>query len=309
MNGILAVWIPPWYCHGGAHNISIHYCIDLIKLEHLGSEYPRHSSEPICQLEPFLVEDKYLSVKRCSSRQLRGNLSSPVSTCRFFFTGLELFGFFIYKADLLVEIHSDELKKILLSLNRILLNSATYVLVHSVLNRSQGVIDPTSIIEGITSQYIVRRVMITAQGVIIDTVKLMHYILSKGRPQLFCIRSNSKVCCLNLQADRVAFVFQVGAALPVEIKHIVQCDGELLEEASWSESVPKFTKTLLYRRPLQRYLNFMSWSLKCSLLKQLCYLMSWVEINTKIVRKTITEILPNKNLDRKITFSRMNKHT
>ena len=55
-------------------------------------------------------------------------------------------------------------KVFLLDLKRISLNSATAVPVHIVLNNSPGGIGPTSIIEGGTSQYIVRRVIVTARG-------------------------------------------------------------------------------------------------------------------------------------------------
>ena len=61
-------------------------------------------------------------------------------------------------------------------------------------------------------------------------VKLLQYILSEGHPKLFWIHSNSKVCCFNLEADQVAFVLQVRAYLPVEIKHTIQHDGELFPE-------------------------------------------------------------------------------
>ena len=51
-----------------------------------------------------------------------------------------------------------------LALKRILLNSGTAVPVHIVLNNSHGVINPTSIIDRITYQYIVSRVMMTEKG-------------------------------------------------------------------------------------------------------------------------------------------------
>ena len=48
-----------------------------------------------------------------------------------------------------------------MALKRMSLNSATDVPVHSVLNRYHDVIGPTSMIERIISQYIVRRVTIS----------------------------------------------------------------------------------------------------------------------------------------------------
>ena len=56
------------------------------------------------------------------------------------------------------------LKILLLVLNRTLLNSATYVTMQRVLKNSHWVIGPTSIIKGINSQYIVRRVTIIERG-------------------------------------------------------------------------------------------------------------------------------------------------
>ena len=83
--------------------MTIRACINLTKLEHQGSEYPRHSSEPICGLGPFLVEDGYRSVESCRSRQLLGKLAYPDSACRFF-SGLEFFRVFLCETDLLVKI-------------------------------------------------------------------------------------------------------------------------------------------------------------------------------------------------------------
>ena len=60
------------------------------------------------------------------------------------------------------------------------------------------------------------------KGVVLNMVELLHCILPKGCTHLFWIHSNYKLCCLNLEADQVALVLQVGAALPVEIKHIIQ---------------------------------------------------------------------------------------
>ena len=49
--------------------------------------------------------------------------------------------------------------------------------------------------------------------------------------RLFWIRSNSKVCCLNLEADKISLVLQVGADMPVEIEHIIQRDEDLFLES------------------------------------------------------------------------------
>ena len=62
-------------------------------------------------------------------------------------------------------------------------------------------------------------------------VNLIRCPIPEGCTCLFCICLNSKVCCLNLDADQVSFVFQVGAALIVEIKHIIQTNGELYPES------------------------------------------------------------------------------
>ena len=56
------------------------------------------------------MEDGYRLVESCSISQLLGNLSSPASSFRFFFPDLDLFRFFIWEADILIEIFLDELK-------------------------------------------------------------------------------------------------------------------------------------------------------------------------------------------------------
>ena len=85
------------------------------------------------------------------------------------------------------------------------LNSATGVPVKRILNISHGVIGTTSIIDGSTY----------GKGVVLDTVELLRWIIPEGLPRLFWICSNSKVCCLNLEADLFALVLQVGYDLPV----------------------------------------------------------------------------------------------
>ena len=62
----------------------------------------------------------------------------------------------------------------------------------------------------------------------LNTVKLLHCIIPEGCPHLIWILSNSKVCCLNLEADRVALLLQVGAAMMVGIDQTVQYGGEFL---------------------------------------------------------------------------------
>ena len=61
-------------------------------------------------MEPFLVEDGYLSVEIFRSRQLMVNLASPDSAWHLFFPGLDFFGVFICKVDLLIETRLDELE-------------------------------------------------------------------------------------------------------------------------------------------------------------------------------------------------------
>ena len=84
MNVTLAVWLPLWHCYGVVQLISVHACVGLTKLEHLGSEYLRHSRKIIFQMEPFPVEDLYSSLGICRSRRLLANLSSPDSPFGFF---------------------------------------------------------------------------------------------------------------------------------------------------------------------------------------------------------------------------------
>ena len=52
----------------------------------------------------------YCWAESCRSRQLLGNLDSPASAYSFFFPGLYFFGFFIYEADIFVEICLVELE-------------------------------------------------------------------------------------------------------------------------------------------------------------------------------------------------------
>ena len=56
-------------------------------------------------------------------------------------------------------------------------------------------------------------------------VDIICCLVPEIRSCLFWIRSNSKVCCLNLEADQIALVLQVRPDQPVEIEHIVQRDG------------------------------------------------------------------------------------
>ena len=65
-------------------------------------------------------------------------------------------------------------------------------------------------------------------------VELLSCLLPKVRPRLFRIFPNSKVCCINLEADQVAFLLQFRAALPIEIEHIFRPDGELFPEILFS---------------------------------------------------------------------------
>ena len=62
-----------------------HPCLCRLKnIEHLGFEYPRHSSKPIFWLKPFPAEGGYISVEICRSRQLLGNLDSPAPAFHYF---------------------------------------------------------------------------------------------------------------------------------------------------------------------------------------------------------------------------------
>ena len=125
--------------------------VNLTKLEHLSSEYSRHSRKPIYQLEPFPVEDGYRLVEIYRITQFFVTFTFQVPPVIFFFPNLDFFRFFICEADLVVEIFLDELESFPRSLKRMSLNSATAVPVHIVLNSSYRAISPTSIIEGITS--------------------------------------------------------------------------------------------------------------------------------------------------------------
>ena len=68
---------------------------------------------------------------------------------------------------------------------------------------------------------------------IIDTVKLLQLFPHEGYPHLFWISSNSKVCRLNLEAERVALVLQVEAYMQVETEHIFHCDENFPRDSSW----------------------------------------------------------------------------
>ena len=93
-----------------------------------------------------------------------------------------------------------------LALKRMSLNSATTVPLSSVLNRYHRVIDPTLIIEGSTYQYIVKRVTITARGLLFirssfcdvyflkDVPDCLHYVKLQSvlfelveRPSCLCV--------------------------------------------------------------------------------------------------------------------------
>ena len=110
------------------------------------------------------MEGRYCSVESRRSRNLLGNLASPYYDFLFFFPGLYFIRAFICKADIIIEICLDELESFPLALKRRLLNSATAVLLQSILNISNIVIGTTSIIKGVNYQYIVRRVTIKAGG-------------------------------------------------------------------------------------------------------------------------------------------------
>ena len=71
----------------------------------------------------------------------------------------------------------------------------------------------------------------SGKGVVLVMVNRLRYLLPEGRPRLFFIISNSKLCCLNLEADRVTFVLQIGDFLEGEINHIVQSSGDLFPES------------------------------------------------------------------------------
>ena len=188
---------------GGAQHIHTHACAGLTKIEHLGSEYPRNSSKPIFRLEPFLVKGGYCSVESCRSRQLLVNLFPTACVFRFSFPGIDFIRSFIWEADPLFEIRLDELKSFPLVLKRMSLNYAMAVPVHSVLNSSQGVIGPTLITEGDYFPIYREEGYDYGKWVVLDTVGLPRCVLPKWRPFLFWIRSNYKVCCLNMEADRI----------------------------------------------------------------------------------------------------------
>ena len=83
-NRTLSVLIPPWRCNGGVQRIPIHAYVYSTKLEHIGSECPRHSREPISLLETSPVEGGYCLVESCRNRQLLVNLDSSTSAFHFF---------------------------------------------------------------------------------------------------------------------------------------------------------------------------------------------------------------------------------
>ena len=66
------------------------------------------------------------------------------------------------------------------------------------------------------------------KGVVLDPLELLRCLLPKRCPCLFWVHSNSKVRCLNFEADQVAFLLQVVAALPVESEDIVESNGNIL---------------------------------------------------------------------------------
>ena len=185
MNGTLAVWIPPWYCHGGDQHLPIRSCVNLTKLEHIGSEYPRRFSEPSCQLEPFPVEDGYRSVEICRSTQLLVNLSSPDSAFRFYFRALNSSDFSCTRHIFLLKSSWMNSNVCLLALKKMSLNSATPVHVHSILNRYHGLIGPIYVIEGSTYQYIVRRVRIMASGLFLIQLSFCAVFFPKDVPTCF----------------------------------------------------------------------------------------------------------------------------
>ena len=239
MNGTLAVWIPPWYCNVGDQIITICACVDLTKLEHLGSEYLRHSSKIFFRLEPFTVEGEYHSVESCRSRQLLVSLAYTASN-HSFFPGLEFFGVFICGADLLVKICLDELKRFPAGLEEDVVKFCDQRVRSQRLERLPR--SDCSHINHWGGKFLIYNEgdYNCGKGVVINTVELLRCLISKGRPHLFLICSNSNVCRLNLEADRVDLVLQVGSVLQVETKHIVQRDGEFLPERLLALAQPNY---------------------------------------------------------------------
>ena len=72
-----------------------------------------------------------------------------------------------------------------MDLKRVLLNYVTDSPVQSVLNNSQGVIDPASIIKENTSQYTVSRFMIVARGLFLIRLSFCDVFFPKDIPTCF----------------------------------------------------------------------------------------------------------------------------
>ena len=145
-------------------------------------------------------------------------------------TGLNFIGVIICgNTYILVEIRLNKQKVFLMALKRIPLNLATAVPENIFLNNYHWVIYTTSIIEGITSWFM-RRVTMRAKGIFKNMFELLRCIIFKWYPRLFWVRSNSKLRCMNLETNQVAFVLQVGAALLVTVEHIVDGNGDILPE-------------------------------------------------------------------------------
>ena len=182
--------------------------------------------------------DRYRSVEICRIRKLLGNLASPAPACPFFFPGLGFFGVFICEADLLVEIRLDEPESFPSGLEKDVVKFCDCRARAQRLEQLPG-----------SDQYHIDHRMEyfsvyceeaydNGKGVVLDAAEILCCLLPEGCPRLFRIRSNSKVCCLNLEPDPVTSVLQVVAALPVEIEDIVQRDGDLFPASLFAFAQP-----------------------------------------------------------------------
>ena len=139
----------------------------------------------------------------------------------FFFPGLDFIGVLICDTDLLVEIRLNELKSFPSGLEKDFVEfrdrRAHAQLIENLPHSDQSCINH----QGEYLPIDFEEFYDYGKGVVINTVHILRCLLTKGRLHLFCIHFNFKVCCLNLEAGRVAFVLQVEAGLPVEIEPIV----------------------------------------------------------------------------------------
>ena len=135
-------------------------------------------------------------------------VTSPIQIPLLFFLGLGFIEVFICAADLLVENCLDELKRFPLALNRMSLNSATAVFVHIILNSSNVVIGSTSIIEGITSQCIVRRVILKSRGLLSMRSRFCAVLFPKDVPASFGIFLIPKCCVWTWRLTKFPFCFR-----------------------------------------------------------------------------------------------------